>query len=254
MKPVHISCALLILIASCLAQESNAPATDCGSSPRVVGAFGAMDKPLAAVPVSDAIRTQLPDLKVIRAVRHTSLAPSGEQMVMYDTSADEFAPKQKIAVIANGAVASTFDVSKLVRYGEQAIYQASCQFELFPGQNGFVIAYIISGDGTGSAFIILAHIEGSYRLVFARLVGQGRLVFRAALFELWERSFDKSRSNAELDNFECEWCDHRYLISKYSWRSGRYVKIASTRTKATYDPASITGIPVIVRSPDPATK
>jgi hypothetical protein len=212
-----------------------------------------MDKPVTALSVSDAIRSQLPDLKVVRALRHTTLGLSGEQIVMYDTSADEFAPKQKIAVIANGVVVSNFDISRLIQYGEQAIYQASCQFEVLPSQNGFVIAYVISGDGTGSAFLILTHTTGGYRVVFAHTVGQGRLIFRARTFELWERTFDNRRSNAELDNFECEWCDHRYLISKYSWRNGRYVKIASTRTKTTYNPASITGTPLVVMSSKSAT-
>jgi len=256
MKPLLVICIVIIPIlrVGCAAQVSNEAGSDCGSSPRVVGAFGAMDKPVPAVSISEAVKNQLSDLKVVRAVRRTDLAPSGEQIVMYDTSTDEFAPKQRIAVISDGKVISNFEVTRLVAYGEQAIYQTSCEFEVRTGQKGFVVAYLLSGDGTGSAFILLTHTARDYRVVFARIVGQGRLVFKVGTFDLWERTFDKRRQNAELDNFECEWCDHRYRISKYSWNNGSYVKVASTRTKNTYEPAAITGTPVIIGSPEAVAK
>jgi hypothetical protein len=237
----------VIVFAFVFLRTSNALATTCGSSPRVVGAFGAMDQPVPAVTVPDTIRVRLTDLKAVRAVQHTSLAAGGEQVLMYDTSADELAPKPRIAVIGNDAVASTFDVSALVEYGQQAIYQTSCQLELRPGQKGFVVAYTLSGDETGSAFVLLGYTAGAYRVVFSRVVGQGRLVFQADGFELWERSFSKNR-HPESENFECEWCNHLYLITKYAWRNDAYVKVAATRTKAAYDPAIITGTPVITRA------
>lgn len=222
-------------------------ASDCGDSPRVVGLFGAMDRPVDAVPVSEAIRVRLSDVKVVRAVQHTSLADSGEQVLMYDTSADELAPEPKIAIIADDAVILTFDVPKLVAHGQQAIYRTSCQVELRQGQNGFAVAYTLSGDGTGSAFVVLAYMAGTYRVVFSRIVEQGQVLFDPGVLELWERSFDKHRANPESVNFECEWCAHRYLVTKYAWRNGEYVKTASMRTKATFDPAAITGTPINLR-------
>jgi len=240
----------LVLVALplvCCAQ-SNAIASDCGNSPRVVGLFGAMDEPVPAVPASDTFRTLFPDVKDVRAVQQTSLAVSGEQMAMYDTSADAIAPEPRIAVIANNAVVATFDVSKLVPHGVQAIYRSSCQFQLHAGQRGFVIAYTLSGDGTGSAFVLLAHTSGAYRAVFSRLVCQGRLVFKVGTFELWDCSRDRRPASAESEDFECEWCDHRYLITTYAWRKGGYLKTASRRTKTAYDPAEITGTPVVIRT------
>jgi len=227
-------------------------ATDCVSSPRVVGAFGAMDKPVAPVSIPDAFRNQIPDVKTIRDILHTTLAASGEQVVMYDSTTDELAPDPKIAIVSNGAVVATFDVAKLVPHAEQAIYQTSCQIQLHADQSGFVVAYTLSGDGTGSAFILLAHIAGKYRVVFSRLVGQGRLVFQTGTMQLWERTFDKSRQSADSPNFECEWCDHRYLVATYRWRDNQYVKVASNRTKTIFDPAQMTGTPVVIKALTPA--
>lgn len=230
-------------------------AIDCSSSPRVVGAFGAMDKPVAPVSVPAAIRNQISDVKIVRDLRHTTLAASGEQVVMYDSTIDEIAPNPKIAVVADGAVVATFDVAKLVPHAEQAVYRTSCEIQLDADQSGFVIAYTLSGDGTGSAFAVLAHIAGKYRVVFSRLVGQGRLVFQIGTFELWERTFDKSRQDAGSENFECEWCDHRYLVTKYRWRDSKYVKISSSHTKITYDPARMTGTPIVIGAlTPPATR
>ena len=249
MKPV-IGCVVLLT----LVFPATAVADNCNSSPRIVGVFGAMDKPVAAVAISDAVLNQLPDVKIVRDASHTTLSSSGEQVVMYDSAVDESVPNPKIAIVVNGVVATTFDVAKFVPHAEQAIYQTSCQLQLHADHSGFVVAYTLSGDGTGSAFVLLFLVAGKYQVVFSGLFGQGRLVFQADTMKLWERTFDKSRLSADSPNFECEWCDHRYLVTTYRWRDDKYVKIASSRTKKTFDPAQITGTPVVINALLPATK
>src|SRR4051812_2772600 len=216
----------------------------CKSSPRVVGAFGAMDLPVPPVTLSPEVLALLHNVQSVRRVEHTMLAPPGEQVMIYDSNDDELAPVPRVAIVADGIAAKIFDVSNFIEYGEQAIYSSSCEFEIAPAQNAIAITYTLSGDGTGSAFLMLTWTAGKYQIIFHRMVGQGRMVLGFREVELWERSLGPNASRPESINFECEWCAHRYLVTKFVWRGGRFVKTVSRRTRKAYDPAEITGIPL----------
>jgi hypothetical protein len=230
-----------------LVTKADAETNSCEDSPRFVGAFGAMDKPKPPVAIAIDIRSQLPEVGAVRRVHETKLSPSGEAIIMYDTKADA-EPNPKVAVVVQGKVAKVFDLASLVEYGEGGVYASSCEFELAPSQKALAIAYTLSGDGTGSAFLVLTWFGGNYQVIFHRTVGQGRMVLGSRTLELWERAIDKHAAGPESPNFECEWCQHRYLITEFEWRSGGYIKTRSKRTSRAYDPAEISGSPLLIRA------
>jgi hypothetical protein len=238
-----IAIAFLVPIAKCRAATGV-----CEDSPRTVGLFGAMDRPKAPVPISAEISSKLPEVRSIRGVEQTRLGPSGEQIIMYDTNED-LEPDPRVAVVVSGILTEVYEVSKFVEYGKGALYATSCEFNLTPTQRALAIAYTLSGDGTESAFLILTwSAAGQYALVFHRTVGQGRLVFGSQTLELWESTRGKYASRPDSAKFECEWCQHRYLITEFEWRNGEYVERRSKRTRTAYDPAGISSTPLQIRN------
>jgi hypothetical protein len=222
-------------------------ATRCDGSPRIIGAFGAMDEPKPSISVAPEIRALMPEAVAIRHIEQSRLSLSGEQIILYDASRTP-EPNPKVAVIANGVIAKTYDLATLVEYGQGAIYATSCEFQFTPTQRGLAVAYTLSGDGTGSAFLVITwSASAGYQLLFHQTVGQGRIVLGRGKLELWERTFSKDR-HPEDSNFECEWCDHRYLITLFEWRNGTYVKVRAKRTPKTYDPAEVTGVPIEIET------
>ena len=243
----------LIAFAFSLVAKAQAVGRPCEEFPRTVGLFGAMDQPKPAATVADAIRSQLPGVATVRGMQETRLGPSGETVVMYDTQ-DSSEPIPKVAVLVGGKLAKLYDLSSLVEYGQGGIYAASCEFELMHGQNGLAIAYVLSGDGTGSAFLVLTWFEGDYQLIFHRTVGQGRMVFGTGVMKLWDRAMGKYASRPDSPKFECEWCPHRYLITEFRWRGDEYLKVRSALTSRAYDPAQISGIPLLIEPPNGLTE
>jgi hypothetical protein len=151
-----------------------------------------------------------------------------------------------LAIATGKSIVQTFDVSQIVEDGQQALYSSHCEFDMAPTQKALAIAYTFSGDGTGSLFLVVTW-TGSYQVVFKKSVGQGRMVLDSGTVELWERTFGKYASRPDSVHYECEWCDHRYLITRFTWRNGVYAKAGSKRTKKAYDPAEITAIPLVQR-------
>lgn len=220
----------------------------CESSPRTIGPFGAMDRPTPPVLISTEISSQLPQVRSIRGLQQTRLGPSGEQIIMYDTSKEDTGPDPRVAIVVHGVLTEVYDVSKLVEYGDAAIYATSCEIDLSPTQRALAIAYTLAGDGTSSVFLILTwSAAGHYALVFHRTVGQGRIIFGSQTLELWESTRGKYYTRPESSKFECEWCDHQYLITEFEWRNGEYVKTRSKTTRTAYNPAEISGTPLQVK-------
>ncbi len=219
----------------------------CEDSPRLVGPFGAMDKPRNPIPLAGDIRSQLSQVEAIRALKQTRLDPLGEQVIMYDTK-EGLAPEPRVAVVVSGSLKEAFDVAKLDEYGDGAVYATSCEFDLSPTRRALAIVYTFSGDGTGSLFLILSWSgAGKYSIIFHRSVMQGRIVLGSRALELWEPKFGKYSRRPDSDKFECIWCPHRYLITEFEWQNGEYMKKNSKRTREAYNPAEITGTPIQIR-------
>ena len=242
--------AFLVAFQSPLLQRCEASESGCDSSPRVIGAFGAEDRAGPPVPLAADIRSQLPGVQVVRRVLDTNLAPSGEQTVIYDSDADDSDPHPKLAFLVGGKTVKLFDEVALNPHGGGfERYLASCEFDLTRNQRALAIALTAGYDGAASVFAIIRWQSGEYRVVFSPTVGQGRMEFGPLKLDLWSTIWGKVKDpkSEEFGNYECVWCPHRYLVTEYLWRNGRYVKAGSKRTTKMYDPADVSSFPLLIR-------
>jgi hypothetical protein len=228
----------------CLLERCDASESGCDNSPRIVSAFGAENNPGAQVSLATGIRSQLPGLYEVRRILDTKLAPSGEQIVIYDSSTDDSDPLPKVAFVVGGHTVKVFDGEALnPKGGGFERYLSSCEFDLTPKQRALAIVVSAGYDGAASAFAIMAWQSGEYRIVFHTRVGQGRMELGVLKFELWDMIWGKvtDRKRVDFGDPECVWCPHRYRITEYLWRDGKYFKAGSRETVKQFDPAEISG-------------
>jgi hypothetical protein len=253
MKP-HRQWAMLAFIAAsalCLPQRCKASESGCDESPRIISAFGAENNAGPAVSLASDIRSQLPELHETRRILNTNLVPSGEQVVIYDSSADDSDPHPKVAVVAGGRVARLFDGGDFNPHsGGFERYLSSCEFDLAPSEKALAVAVSSGYDGAATVFAIIRWHAGQYRVVFNPIVGQGRIEFGSLKLELWDMIWGKVKDPKSEDygNYECVWCPHRYRVTEYLWRNGKYVKAGSYRTRRLYDPSDISKTSLLVMS------
>ena len=231
----------------CVSSTRAASTSGCDNSPRRVGVLGAEGNNQPAISIPANIRAELPRFKEALLLLPSGLAGPDEQMIVYNSSKDELDPRPKIAFLVNGKLAKLFDTSEFAPSGGGFDrYLASCRLQVAKGQPAVAIAISTAGDGTGSAFAIILWQSSGYRVIFKRQVSQGRIEFEDSALELWNRSFSVIQSE-KSEMVECEWCPHRYNITQYVWRGDQYVKTGSQRTKRKFDPAEITGKPLIIQ-------
>jgi hypothetical protein len=237
-----------VLVASqlCLLQRCKAAVTACDHSPRVIGAFGAEDHAVPPVSLAADIRSQLPELHNVRRVFDTHLSPTGEQVVISDNRADDSDPNPNVAIVVHGRVVKLFEGRELdPQAGGFERYLSSCEVDLTRTQKALAVAFSSGFDGASSAFTIIRWQAGDYRVVFNHAADEGRMEFGTLKFELWHSVVDKVK-NPDSDDFECVWCPHHYVVTEYLWRHNRYIKAGSVRMRRAYDPAEISGNPLLV--------
>jgi hypothetical protein len=241
--------ALLFVAQVCLLHRCNASESVCDSLPRIIGAFGAENNTGSPVSLGADIRSQLPQLLRVRRVLNTSLAPTGEQIVIYDSNADDDDPHPKVAFVVGGRVVKLFNGSDLSPRGGFERYLSSCEFNLTSNERALSIAISTGYDGAASSFAIIRWQSGDYRVVFNPIVGQGRMEFGVLKLELWNSVYGtgKNAQNPDSLKFECTWCQHHYVITEYMWQNDRYIEAGSRRTKRAFDPAEISGTPLVVK-------
>jgi hypothetical protein len=214
----------------------------CEARSRDIGPFGAMDRQSESAVLSKDVARLLPQLHAVRQVFNTNLSPSGEDVIVYDSSAEDFDPKPRVAILVNGRIAKLFDTEELDPSGAGfEKYLGGCLFALTRNQKALAIAVSSAGDGTGSEFTIITWHSGAFRIEFKLSVAQGRLELSSQSLKVWDRVLGRNASRPESPHFECEWCPHRYVVTEYIWRNGRYAKAGSRRTKQMYDPADVSG-------------
>ncbi len=243
--------AFLAASSLCLPQRSKASESSCDESPRIISPFGAENNARPSVPLAPDIRQQLPELYEARRVLNTNLAPSGEQVVIYDSSAEDSDPHPKVAVVVRGRVANLFDGGDFNRHsGGFERYLSSCEFDLAPNERALAVALSSGFDGAATVFAIIRWQAGKYRVVFNPMVTQGRIEFVAIKLELWDGIWGKVKDpkSAEYGDYECVWCPHRYRVTEYLWRNGEYVKAGSHRTRRAYDPSDISKTSLLVNA------
>jgi hypothetical protein len=235
-------CVLLLVAASAFLASSGAcwaSIPSCGGSPRIVGAFGAENTPRAPLELSADVRSQLPGVKWVDELLSTTLAPSGEQVIIYSSDDDESDPHPKVAFIIGGKLGKVLDASEIVpKAGGFWRYLSGCQFEATRHQKALALAFSTTFDGSGSAFAVIMWQSGKYQIVFNPFVMQGRIVLSSGKLALW----------ASDGMGQCVWCGQHYQISRYLWHDRTYVRTSVIKLKQAYDPATISGIPLVVAS------
>lgn len=241
--------AFLAASSLCLPQRCKASESGCDMSPRIISPFGAENNAGPSVSLASDIRSQLPKLYEARRTLNTSLAPSGEQVVIYDSSADDSDPHPKVAIVVGGRIAKLFDGGEFNPHsGGFERLLASCEVDLAPNDKALAVAVSSGYDGAATVFAIIKWQAGQYRVVSNPMVGQGRIEFGNLRLELWDVIWGKVNDpkNEEYGKYECVWCPHRYRVTEYLWRNGKYVKAGSYRTTRNYDPSDISGTSLLV--------
>jgi hypothetical protein len=82
------------------------------------------------------------------------------------------------------------------------------------------------------------------------MVGQGRIEFGTLKLELWGRIWEKVKDpkSEYYGMYECVWRPHRYRVTEYLWRNGKYIKAGSYRTRKAYDPSDISQTSLLVNA------
>ena len=243
--------ALLAALSLSLPQRCKASESSCDRSPRIISPFGAENNAAPSIPLASEIRSQLPKFYEARRVLNTSLAPSGEQVVIYDSSADGSDPHPRVAVMVGGRIAKLFDVGDFDPHsGGFERYLSSCEFDLAPNERALAVAVSSGFDGAATVFAVIEWHLGQYRVVFNRMVGQGRIEFGTLKLELWGRIWEKVKDpkSEYYGMYECVWRPHRYRVTEYLWRNGKYIKAGSYRTRKAYDPSDISQTSLLVNA------
>jgi hypothetical protein len=214
-------------------------ASECGDAPRIIGAFGAENSKPAAVELSKEIQSQLRGAALVRQVLNTHLSPTGEQIIAYDTDADDSDPKPALSFVVAGKVVQTLAMGDLADWGVGfERFQAACQFQLQPSQDAVALAFTSAFDGTGSIFSIVAWKDNKYALVFTTHGTQGRLQIGRGKLSMW----------TSTGGGECIWCDQHYAIKQFTWTKHTYKSVGTTKLKSSFDPSDISGHPLKISS------
>ncbi len=214
-----------------------AATTSCPNAPRVIGPFGAENTPRTAIAVDTEIRSQLSGLVSVTDVLETRLSPSGEQVVVYSTDEDESNPKPKLAFVVSGKVKQVLAAAEISSEGGAFWrYQSGCQYQVAKKLNGLALAFTTGFDGATSAFAVVIWKASGYSVVFNPLVSEGRMLLGSGRLAVWGSD----------GNGECVWCKQHYTITNYRWKGGSYVKTSSRTLPKMFDPAEVSGTPLII--------
>ena len=250
--------ALLIASLTCLPQSCKASESACDNSPRMIGAFGAEDRPLSPVTVAAAIRSQLTDLHDLRRVLDTHLSPSGEQVVFYDSDPDESDPHPKVAIMVGGRVVKSFDAGQF-KSPQRRLRTLSVELRIQPHKPPTSAGSLDVNSFRWRRHDFRQSSAGSRaatRWCSNPMVAQGRMEFGSLKLHLWRSVSGGTTHSRNSDSapFECMWCPHHYVVTEYLWRNGRYVKAGSKRTSNAYDPSEITGTSLAFKAPQAPLK
>ena len=209
----------------------------CDGSPRIIGPFGAENSKPVPVELAKDIRSQLRGTALVRQVLDTHLSPTGEQIIAYDTNADDSEPKPVVAFVVGGKVVQTLAMGDLADWGVGfERFQAACPFQLLPSQGALALAFTSAFDGTGSIFSIVTWKANKYARVFTTHGVQGQLQIGRGKLSLW----------TSTGRGECVWCDQHYIVRHFTWIKDGYRNDGTTKLKPHFNPGTISGHPLVI--------
>ena len=204
--------------------------------------LGVLITPPTAVQVSKELRAALPKNATVRLVNSTTLAPGGEQVLVYETG-NKYEPHSHIAVVKDGKRVDDFALTKLFqRYGigdTYALFQAS-EVRTVDDRRAFVAAFRNIGDGSGTLFVVLTERDGHYD-AWKKATTQGRLkILRSGDVEIWEAG------DVPDGEINCVWCSRYYQVQTLKWQNGRLTKTRQTITRNTLNPSAVAERPIVI--------
>jgi hypothetical protein len=170
--------------------------------------LGKVSTPAPKVKIPDHLRSQLPPGATVLRIDAPNLSPTGEQVLLYNSSRDEVNPLPVLAIVQSGKIAKSYLLGETMKdAGGYALLLAYCKVRDTKNRNVIAVALQVSGDGSAIGFLIFAWIDGDYRILFNEQSFEGRLNFLegSAEFELWNSNNDG----------ECVWCPQHYTIATY---------------------------------------
>jgi hypothetical protein len=212
-------------------------------APVQVGPFGGITTPLKPMKVPPELQPFVPPGKILRAVFHTQLTPSGEIIFLYDNGDGEGVfPTVYLGALQNGKTVEFFNATISAVAGLYSI-------QLDGHKNGLAFAYHSGGDEADTEFAIFAAPGGLYERIFYEktMEGQMEIVSRdPPRFKLWSAAAELDPKDPERS---CIWCPHRYRIKTYAWNGEKFWIVGTALTKRFLAPAPIAGNVFGVQAP-----
>lgn len=205
--------------------------------------LGVLIEPRPAIKVEPQLRALLPRGARVRILAQTALSAEGETLVVYDRYSGLGEPNSHVVIIRGDRVVEDFALARMFKYGYEFTCVGFVEFRLGQAEKAAAIAFRNVGDGSATLFVVLKAHDDVYKAVFSALVQQGRLRIHEserARMELW------SAREALDEGISCTWCDHRYEIRTFVWRSGNFVRTDKKLTRNALKPYPIAERPLVM--------
>lgn len=196
------------------------------------------------IKVPDQLRSQLPPEAIVLRIDTPNLSPTGDKIVLYNSSPDEMDPRPVLAIVQRGRIVRSYTLGDTMKdAGGYASVLAYCKVRDSKARNVVAIALQVSGDGSAIGFLVFAWIDGDYQVLFNEHTFEGRLTFLqgSAEFELWKSDNDG----------ECVWCPQHYTVIKYRLQNDMYVMIGDSKLTKAFNPESISATPITIQARKP---
>jgi hypothetical protein len=236
---------VLLIISSVAAfcLGSQAVARSQQEVPFGVGPLGGVTTPSKPMKPPPDVAALLPHAKEIRVLARTRLSPIGESVVVYEDSGEDLVVRKPVVLIErSGTVLAKFK-------GADKVCQTASfsEFQADDMSRAAAFAFRCFGDGSGTAFAILAFDGKSYTYHPTGLVTEGKIEIvesNPARMILWQA---RSDLDSQFPEDSCVWCPHRYEIREFGWSDNGFELRTTKVTRGTFSPVTINEHPIVLR-------
>jgi hypothetical protein len=215
--------------------------------------LGSFVKPGESAHLSQAIRAQLPDRAIAELDAMTSMAPGGEEVVVYSLTKQHMNPH--VAVFKDSRKVNDFCVEELVNgkppsenydgdddddddTGVWLNYHTHLEVPS-PTSHAAIFAFNNYGDGSVTVLLAIVSSGGRYKIVFLNQGDQSQLRYfsDSNSAELWD---------AVPGSGGCVWCPENYVVTKLRWSNDKLVRGSRFTTAHTYSPYPMSDRPIVL--------
>jgi hypothetical protein len=229
-----------LVAALCLGSQSVARSQQ--EAPFGVGPLGGVTTPSRHVDPPPDVAALLPQGTEIRVLARTRLSPIGESVVVYEDSGEDLEVRKPILLVErSGTVLAKF------KGADKGCQTASfSEFQADDMSRAAALAFRCFGDGSGTAFAILAFDRKSYKFRAMGLVAEAKIEItesNPARMTFWQA---RSDLDSQFPEDSCVWCPHRYAIQEFEWHGSRFALQSTKVTEGTFSPGIINQHPIVV--------